>query len=146
MYTVAIPYTVHVVGGAPPVSNPTPFLELVLCGDGVCSLPITLEPLGMRPTPGTPETYSVEGSNIGNITHIKLRLVGANPGASWLINEVTIHSPTSGHTHHFPFGCDVVAGGEESVVKAAVLESSYNTSTMVSTPRASSSSSELIGG
>lgn len=125
------------MGGVSPLSSHAPFLELVLCGEGGSSLPITLEPLGTRPAPGTPETYSVEGANIGDITHIKLKLVG-NAGVSWLISEVTIHSPTSGHTHHFPWGHGLIAGEEESVVKAVeVLESSYNTSTMASTPRAS---------
>ncbi len=77
------------------------------------------------------------------MTHIKLRLVGTS-GASWLIKEVTIHNPTSGHTHHFPLGQSLVAGGAELVAKVAeVLESSYNTSTMVTTPRASTS--ELVG-
>lgn len=133
------------MGGAPPVSSPTPFLELTLYnGEGKSSLPISLEPVGTRPSPGTPETYSVEGSNIANITHIRLRLIG-NAAVSWTINDVTIHSPTSGHTHYFPCKCDLVGGGEGSVVRVAeVLESSLNTSTRVSTPRPPSAS-ELIG-
>ena len=132
------------MGGAPPTSSHTPILELLLYGEGGDSHTISLEPLGTRPTPGTPETYSVEGANVGDITHIKARLVGS-PGVSWLVDEITIHSPTSGHTHHFPLGYTLMAGGEEHVVKATeVLESSFNTSTMVSTPRASASS-ELIG-
>jgi hypothetical protein len=131
------------MGGAPPAPNHTPFLEIVLNGEGGESHAISLEPLGTRPAPGTPETYSVEGANIGSITHIKARLVGI-PGVSWLINEVIVHSPTSGHTHHFPLGQNLVAGGEEHVVKATeVLESSFNTSTMVSTPR--TSTTELTG-
>lgn len=135
----------HILGGTPPTSSHTPILELLLYGDGGESHIISLEPLGTRPAPGTPETYSVEGANVGDITHIKARLVGLS-GVSWLVSEITIHSPTSGHTHHFPLGHTLVAGGEEYVVKAMeVLESSYNTSTMVSTPRASASSSELIG-
>lgn len=131
------------VGGAPPDSNPTPFLELWLCNESSTSPPIALEPLGTRPSPGTPETYSVEGANIGPLTHIQLRLVGTL-GVTWVVNEITVHSPTSGHTHHFPFGCGLVAGEGACAVKALeVLESSFNTSTVVSTPRAASS--QLVG-
>ena len=142
--SIAIPYTVHVVGGAPPDGSPAPYLELVLCSEDDHTSPIPLEPLGTRPSPGTPETYSVEGANIGTLTHVKLRLVGAL-GSEWVINEVTVHSPTSGHTHHFPSGRGLVSGEEPSTVKAVeVLESSFNTSTVVSTPRAVPSS-QLIG-
>ena len=129
------------VGGVPPISSPAPFLELVLCGRDNCSSPpITLEPLGTRPSPGTPETYSVEGADVGDMTHISLRLI-APSGATWLINEIMVHSPTSGHAHHFPFGRGLVAGEGTCEVRAVeVLESSVNTSTVISTPRTPSSS------
>ncbi len=111
------------------------------------SQPIPLQPLGTRPSPGTPETYSVEGANIGDIAQIRVKLAGGASGDAWFISEIVIHSPTSGHTHHFPLGQEVVVGGEECVVRVAeVLESSYNTSTAVTTPRpASASVSDLVG-
>ena len=136
------------MGGASPFSSPTPFLELVLCGkEEGSSLPIPLQPLGTRPSPGTPETYSVEGANIGDISQIRIKLMGGVSGDSWFISEIIIHSPTSGHTHHFPLGREVEVGGEECVVGVAeVLESSYNTSTAVTTPRPmSASASDLVG-
>ena len=144
----AVPYTVHVVGGAAPTSKPVPFLELVLCGkEGGSSLPILLQPLGTRPSPGIPETYSVEGANIGAIAQIKVKLVGGVAGDSWFISEIIVHSPTSGHTHHFPLGREVEVGKEECDVGVAeVLESSYNTSTAMTTPRTgSASTSDLVG-
>ena len=130
------------MGEVPPVSAPV--LELILCGDDRCSLPITLEPLGTRPATANLDTYSVEGTNVGNITSIKVRMIGENSAGPWLISQITIHSPTTGHTHHFPCGHGITPEEGELVLKVAdVLDSSFNTSTMVSTPR--NPTSDLIG-
>ena len=132
----------HVLADARASSSPAPFLELILCGDEGTSLPIILESLGSQPTPGTPETYSVEGTDVGQITSIKVRLLGTSM-TPWHINKIVIHNPTSGHTHHFPCGRDFRPKEEEYELKAMeTLDSSLNTTTMFNSPR---SLSDLIG-
>ncbi len=139
----AIPYTVSILGGAPPMSRPLPHLELVIRGDEGESPPITLEPLGTRSTPGTPEIYSVEGANVGDLTSIRVCLVGTSD-TPWLINEITVHSPTSGRTYHFQYGRGLIPGGEECVMmKTETLESSVNASTLIGSPL--SVTSDLTG-
>ena len=78
LYTLsAIPYTIHVVAGAPPAVRPAPYLIVTLLGTRGHTHPIKLEPVedGYHTTGsnvGT-ETFSVEGANVGSITAIKVR-------------------------------------------------------------------------
>ena len=142
---VAIPYTVHVVGVAPPAGNPAPFLQLILCGCKGQSQPIGLKHLGSIKLSSSSETYSVEGSDVGDLLSIGVHLVGMST-TPWLIHKIAIHNPGSGLIHHFMCGHGVVCGESECVLEVMddVLGSSVDTSMTVSVP-ASDSSANLVG-
>ncbi len=73
---------------------------------------------------------------MGLLSAIKLQLVGGASGSRWLVNEVTVHSPTTGHTQHFLCGRSLVCGRNAVLFEVVdVLTSSLNTSTAVSSPR-----------
>ena len=132
------------MAGPHPTGDHTPYLQVVLCGQKAQSPPISLEPLGSRPSTGTPETYSVEGLEVGCLQAIRIRLVGGASTTRWLINNITIHSPTTGHTHHFPCEHGLLCGEKECVLEVMdVMGSSVNTSTAMSTPRVAAI--QLIG-
>ena len=71
----AIPYTIHVVAGAPPAVKPTPCLVVTLLGTRGHTHPIKLEPVDGGYITGSnvgTETFSVEGADVGSITAIKV--------------------------------------------------------------------------
>jgi len=133
---VAIPYTIHVMAGPHPTGNPAPYLQLVLCGQRGQAPPISLEQLGSRPPSGSTETYSVESLELGPLHAVRLRLLGGASDTRWHVNKITVHSPTSGHTHHFLCGHGLVSGEECVLEVMDVLGSSVNTTTTTrSSPR-----------
>ena len=74
----AIPYTIHVVAGAPPAIKPAPFLVVTLVSTRGHTNPIKLEPVessdhsySMESSMGT-EMFSVEAADVGPITTIKV--------------------------------------------------------------------------
>ena len=117
------------MAGPHPTGDHTPYLRLVLCGHKGQTPPISLEQLGSRPLTGSSETYSVESLELGPLHGVRLRLVGGASDSRWHINEITIHSPTTGHTYHFLCGRDIVSGEECVLEVMDVLGSSVNTST-----------------
>ena len=54
---------------------------------------------------GKPEIFSIEVEDVGSISAITFMLVDSRADAlKWVVDEVTVHSPTSGHTYCFPWG------------------------------------------
>ena len=66
---------------------------------------------------------------------------GSPEDNSWLIEEISIHSPITGHTYLFPWG-QWVGPGQEYLLKRAELDSSANTSTLT---QSSPTAAGLVG-
>ena len=98
----AIPYTVRVVSGAPPVCDPAPFLVIILIGQTQSSQPIKLNRLNSTGfVSGRPETFSVECKDVGPLSSLKVHTHTVAP------LKVHTHTHTAAplkvHTHTIVF-------------------------------------------
>ena len=71
----ALPYTVRVLSGAPPLCDPAPFLSITLVGKEISTEPIRLQRLDSTSyVPGRPDTFSVQCLDIGPISRLKVTI------------------------------------------------------------------------
>lgn len=77
---------------------------------------------------GKPEIFSIEAEDVGSISAITFMLMDSRADAlKWVVDEVTVHSPTSGHTYCFPWGRGMDRG-RGYTVQGVELMSSGSTS------------------